>query len=188
MSFQSLESLLLPSKPFSLTSLARRLLSSSLQLLVAKLTFFKLSHLNMQDSAVTPGIREATTSQSWSSWVIIVFTNYFSTSMKLCLSAYLEITQIRIWTSYSLQFFLMRLFLIILDRTNGTYQCEDWWSWGWSHRSWMLSICVPFVNFANSAQGYLLESQYVLVHLKYWQTRRSVPWRRTESGSVRVGF
>ena len=69
MSFQSLLSLLLPSNPFSLTNWASRLLSSSLQLLVARLIFLRLSHLNMQDSAVTPGISEATASQSCSSWM-----------------------------------------------------------------------------------------------------------------------
>jgi hypothetical protein len=44
----------------------------------------------------------------------ILFTIYFSISWKRFLSAYLEMTQIKICTSSSLQFFLMRLFFIIL--------------------------------------------------------------------------
>lgn len=77
-------------------------------------------------------------------------TNYFSISSKCFLSAYLEMTQIKIWTSSSLQFFFILLFLIILRKTIGTFQFWGSSFWGLIHRSCRLSISFPFWCFASS--------------------------------------
>lgn len=81
----------------------------------------------------------------------------FYISSKPFLSAYLEITQISICTSSSLQFFFIRLFLIILYQTKSTFQSWDSSSWGWINHSCRLNIFSPFYCFANSGQGCPLE-------------------------------
>lgn len=117
-----------------------------------------------------------------------IITNYFSISTKCCLSAYLEMTHMSICTSSSLQFFFIRLFLIILNNRKETYRFEDWLSWVWFHRSWNFRICVLFEFFANSEPRYRRESMCASNLQGCSRILWSATLQQKATGSARVGF
>ena len=83
-----------------------------------------------------------------------IFTSSFYISSNPFLSAYFEMTQMRIWTSYSLQFFFILLFLIILGRKRGTFRFWGSSFWVQTHRSCRLNKLSTFWNFARNGKEY----------------------------------
>ena len=108
----------------------------------------------------------------------------FYISSKPFLSAYFEITQISICTSSSLQFFLIRLFLIILHLTKSTFQSGDSSSWGWINHSCRLNIFFPFCCFASSGQGCPLEFMYSGCPPARLQSHKNDLWHCTTLGNA----